>query len=502
MVLHSGKRLGPITALLIALAGAANGETLIVGPQPARFLTIQAAIATAKAGDTIRVESGTYTGQLILDKSLTLEGVGRPVLRGSGQGSVVVVVADRCTIRGFIVEHSGSDLQAEDSGLLLKSNENLVENIELRDVLYGIYLYQSARNTIRGNAVRGRAELEAGERGAGLHLWNSPDNLIEDNTIIEARDGMYIQSSHRNTIRRNRVSRLRYGLHYMNSDDNKFDDNVFEYNVAGAAIMYSRRIEFRRNAFLHNRGFSSFGILFQECEDNIAEDNFIVDNATGIFMEALHHSRFRRNVIAENDLALMIFSNADNNQFTENNFIENLSPLQIVGKRTTTRWADGGRGNYWSDYSGYDMDGDGVGDVAHKVQNVFEYLEGNYPRLRLYLNSPAAQALAAAEKTFPLLKGSPEADAAPLTRAVNLSFPFEQQPPWQSAQLALALASGMFSGLALVTIWMGQRMPSPLYRRLSGLRKFYERVHPAFQGAYEGFLRRLDSLRSIFQERR
>ena len=49
--------------------------------------------------------------------------------------------------------------------------------------------------------------------------------------------------------------------------------------------MYSRRIEFRRNAFLHNRGFSSFGILFQDCENCIAEDNLIIDNATGIFME-------------------------------------------------------------------------------------------------------------------------------------------------------------------------------------------------------------------------
>ena len=445
----------PLLAMIVlSCRPASYGEALVAGRQ---FSSIQEAIAAAAPGDTIQVRPGIYTGQIIVDKPLTLEGIGNPVLRGPGKGSVLVVIADRCVIRGFIIEHSGGDLQAEDSGLLLKSNDNVIEGNELRDVLYGIYLYHAARNTIRRNTVRGRAEIESGGRGGGLHLWNSPDNLIEDNTILEARDGMYIQSSHRNIIRRNRVSRLRYGLHYMNSDDNKFDDNLFEHNIAGAAIMYSRRLEFRRNAFVHNRGFSSFGILFQECEDVVAEENVIVDNATGIFMEALRHAGFRRNVIAENDLALQVFSNSEDNHFSENNFVENLSLLRVIGRRTTTRWTEGGRGNYWSDYAGYDLDTDGIGDVAHKVQNVFEYLEGNYPRLRLYFNSPAAQALATAEKTFPVVKGSAEADVSPLMQAVKLPLSLERQKPNPSYQLALGLTSlAMFAGAATL-IWKGRR---------------------------------------------
>lgn len=148
----------------------------------------------------------------------------------------------------------------------------------------------------------------------------------------------YIQSSPNNLIRHNRVLNLRYGLHYMNSDGNKFEDNLFSHNVAGVAIIYSSGIEFRRNAFLHNRGFSSFGILFQDCDACLAEDNFIVDNATGIFMEALRKSTFRRNVIAENDVALQIFSSVDQNLFYGNHFVENLSPLRVIGKTTNTCW--------------------------------------------------------------------------------------------------------------------------------------------------------------------
>ncbi|MBS1807919.1 MAG: nitrous oxide reductase family maturation protein NosD [Acidobacteria bacterium] len=447
-----GEKLLITLALYFCAIVAAQAETLTVAPTNARFQSIQAAINTAQTGDTIAVQAGTYNENLVLDKSLRLEGFGKPIVRGMGRDSAVIITADNCTINGFVIEHCGNDLQQEDSGLLLKSSFNRIEDNELRDILYGIYLLKSRGNTIQNNFIRGRAELEVGSRGAGLHLWNSPDNIIIGNTITEARDGMYIQSSSGNVMRHNRVTNLRYGLHYMNSDDNKFEDNLFSDNIAGAAIMYSKRIEFRRNSFIHNRGFSSFGILFQDCDDCIAEDNFIIDNACGVFLEALRKSRFRNNVIAENDVAMQIYSSADGNEFSGNNFVENLSPLQLVGRETNTRWKQ----NYWSDYSGYDLDSDGTGDVAHKVQNVFEYLEGNFPRLRLYLNSPAAQALATAESTFPIIKGSALNDAAPLVQPISFTYPFEAAPQ-RSPQLLLAIISILILISALTVIWKGQR---------------------------------------------
>ena len=444
-----------VSALLALVAGrAADAAVLTVGGDGTRFATIAAAVAAAEPGDTIRVSRGTYTGEVLLDKPVTLEGVERPILRGpDGGASVITVTADACSITGFVIEHSGGDLQQEHSGVLLKSAANRVENNELRDVLYGIYLYHSRANTIRGNVIRGRTELEFGQRGAGLHLWNSPDNLIEDNVVTAARDGMYIQSSDGNVIRRNRISDLRYGLHYMFSDTNTFEDNVFAENVAGAAIMYSRHITLTGNAFIRNRGFSSFGILFQDCEACLAEGNFIIDNATGVFMEALRTSTFHRNVIAENDVAVQMFSSADANIFYDNNFVENLSPLLLIGRTTTTQWDHNGRGNFWSDYEGYDLDGDGIGDVPHRVQNVFEYMEGNYPRLRLYLQSPAAQALAAAEKVFPIIPAPREMDRAPLMDAVQLRFPFERTAAPHLAQAGLLALSVLMLGAALGITW-------------------------------------------------
>src|SRR5512145_2390261 len=138
-----------LAALLGGMSDASilNAKVLSVGPG-ASELTFQAALAAAQAWDTIHVSAGTYEGQIVLDRPLHLEGLGKPVLRGPGRGSVLTVLADRCTIRGFVIEHSGKDLQAEDSGILLKSNGNLVANNELRDVLYGVYLYHSTGNTL------------------------------------------------------------------------------------------------------------------------------------------------------------------------------------------------------------------------------------------------------------------------------------------------------------------------------------------------------------------
>ncbi|HSP63877.1 MAG TPA: nitrous oxide reductase family maturation protein NosD [Pyrinomonadaceae bacterium] len=454
------KFVGHVSLLCLVLAAgssAATAATIVVGGAGAQFQSVQPAIAAAHSGDTVQVQAGTYAGNLTLNKQITLAGISHPTLRGEGLASVITVLADGCVIKGFIIEHSGGDLTREDSGILLKSSNNQIEDNELRDILYGIYLYSSHGNMLRRNRIRGRPELEEGDRGAGLHLWNSPDNVIEDNVISEERDGMYIQSCNGNQIRRNRVSNLRYGLHYMFSDRNVFEDNLFSNNVAGAAIMYSKHIEFRRNAFVHNRGFSSFGILFQECDELVAEDNFIVDNATGIFMEALRKTTFRHNTIANNDVALQMFSSSDRNVFTENNFVDNLSPLQLIGRSTTTRWSVNGRGNFWSDYDGYDLNEDGRGDVPLKIQNAFEYMEGNHPRLRLYLDSPAARAMAVAEKTFPILRGSSEIDDAPLMKAVELPYPFATERPVRHIHVGLMITSLLILGAATMVIWKGQR---------------------------------------------
>ena len=134
------------------------------------------------------------------------------------------------------------------------------------------------------------------------------------------------------------------------------------------------------------------------------------------------------NLISGNDTALEMFSSAADNTFSENNFISNLTPIRVIGPTTSTHWSVGGRGNYWSEYDGYDMDGDGIGDVPYHIRNLFEKLEGNHPRLRLYFQSPAAQALVAAERAFPIMRSARELDPHPLMRPVKIETELHPLP--------------------------------------------------------------------------
>jgi nitrous oxidase accessory protein len=415
---------------------------------------IQQRIDAASPGDTILVSTGTYAGNIAIHKRVTLIGSEGAIVRGDGTGSVVTITADSCVIAGFTIEHSGGMLMDEDAGILLRSSGNVIERNRLHDILFGIYLLRSHRNIIRDNSVTGKRELEVGERGSGIHIYDSHHNRFTGNVISFARDGFYIQNANHTWIEGNEVSNLRYGLHYMYADSNTFLRNRFFDNVAGAAIMYSRGIVMRRNSFIHNRGFASYGILFQDCHEMVADSNIVADNVVGMFFEASTNNYFRHNVIARNDVALNMFANSSMNTFTENNFIDNLSPLTIVGKGTGSLWSQNGRGNFWSSYDGYDLDHDGIGDVPMKIQNAFSYLEGQHPNLRLYLYSPASQALAAATNAFPILDINLEADPYPLTKPVDLRFLVLRKSSTPASVSMSGERKAGFIGITLIGTWV------------------------------------------------
>jgi nitrous oxidase accessory protein len=427
---------------------------------------LQPEISRLRDGDTLWIPAGTYTGNLLISKRLTLIGVDKPVIRGDGNGSVITITVDLCVVRDMVVEHCGTMLVNEDAGILIKSNGNLIEGNEVRDVLFGIYLLHADHNAIVNNRITGRAQLDLGERGSGIHIWNSRHNSFTGNRITDARDGFYIQNASHLLIQGNEAFNIRYGLHYMYADSNVFLYNNFHNNVAGAAVMYSKGITMRHNVFSHNRGFASFGILFQDCHGLIADSNVISDNVVGMFFEASTDNYFRRNVIAQNDVALEMFQNSINNTFSENNFIDNLNPLTIVGKRTETRWDEGGRGNYWTQYDGYDLDADGIGDVPMKIQNLFDYLEGRNANTRLYLYSPASQAIAVAAKAFPIVDLTQELDQHPLIRPVD----FRNLPAVNRASVVARPSSGANSvsaGMWVVFPLLGVAATGFVYHRLS-----------------------------------
>lgn len=433
-------------------AGAMEGR-----PGADQASPIQSWIDGAEPGARIVVPAGTYDGDLIIDKPLTLAGIDRPLLRGSGSGSVIRVRAAGVTIEGFIIDgQRGGALGRDSSGIHVAADDVTIRDCHVREALFGIYLRESDRAIVEHNTITGIPNRPPGEIGSGIHVWDSHHYRLTGNVITGTRDGMYIQSSSNGIVRDNRARDLRYGLHYMFSDDNLFEDNSFETGAAGTALMYSKRITFRRNRFLRNRGFASVGLLLKACDDVVAEDNLIADNARGIFLEGSYRNRFHRNVIAMSDVALVIYDSSGGNVFEDNAFVGNLTPLSLVGRRTDTRFD----GNYWSEHGEPDLDGDGITERPFRLSNVFDHLRGNLMAADLFAPGLAARALGTAERAFPVLDAVPVVDERPLARMPHLPAvpPVTPEPaPLVPSPVAPFLPAAMTSAGLLGLVAGGSR---------------------------------------------
>ena len=387
-------------------------------PRPEHASPLQLRIDRAQPGDRIVIAPGAYEGDLVIDKPISLVGEGWPRLIGSGTGSVVRVRAADVEIDGFAIDgRGGGDLGRDSSGIHVAAPRVRVSGCRIVNALFGIYLREADGASIEHCTITGLPGRDPGEIGSGIHVWNTNGFTLIDNEMIATRDGIYIQSSPHGVVRGNRARDLRYGLHYMFSDDNLFEDNTFENSAAGGALMYSRRLAFRRNRFLHNRGFASVGLLLKECEDVVAEDNLIADNARGLFLEGAYRNHFRRNVIAMSDQAVVLFDSSHENTFEENAFLENFTPLWLIGRRTDTVF----NGNYWSDHGEPDLDGDGIAEQPYRLSNVFDHFRGNLTAADLFARTPAAAAVSAAERVFPVLEAVPVLDRRPLARMPHLA---------------------------------------------------------------------------------
>ena len=448
--------------LIVAIAAAApQGDHVLIMPgalegRPAARNTspLQARIDAATAGSRLVVEAGDFRGDLVVDRPVTLVGRGRPRLIGSGAGSVIRVRAGNVTIEGFDIDGSaGGDLSRDSSGIHIAGEHVTVRDCRVVNSLFGIFLRAATSATVERCSIRGIPGRDPGEKGSGIHVWNTERFSLIGNTIVDVRDGIYIQSSPMGRTIGNVARDVRYGLHYMSSDDNVFEDNLFENGAAGTAIMYSRRLEFRRNRFIRNRGFASVGLLFQTCDDVVAEDNLVADNARGIFLEGTHRCAFRRNVIAGSDTAIVLYDNAKDTIFEGNSFVGNMTPLLLVGRRTDTAFD----GNYWSGNQEPDLDGDGRCDRPYRLSTAFDHFRGNLTAADLFADGFASAALGVAEHAFPVLQAVQAVDRVPLARPPSLPAvprPAGPQPAYDAIGMT-GTAALAFAGLA--ALWSGGR---------------------------------------------
>jgi nitrous oxidase accessory protein len=462
-----------ITFIIVIVSGTvlAQGDNgvLIVSPD-GPYVTIEEALADATEGDMIEVHGGVYGTPLTISvPGVSLIGIGNPAIDGQGEGSLVIIDAPDVVFRGFTVRNTGHSLMHEDTGIVIQATGVLVEDNLLEEVLFGIYLANADYSIARNNIVRG-VDLDDAMRGDGIRVWYSNFAVLDGNEVTISRDTL-IWFANDITIENNSFIDNRYGLHFMYSDDALVQRNTFQGNSVGTYLMHSYGLTLIENIMSYNRGPSGYGLALKDMDDVIVTDNLFVGNRAGMYFdnspsEIDTFNVFTGNVLVNNDIGLIIQPSVKNNIFHSNSFMSNLQQVGTRGNGTLQGniWDQDGIGNYWSDYAGYDAEDDGIGDTNYRYDKLFDNIIDNYPSLRLFTFSPAAQAVNFTAMAFPSFRPEPKlVDDAPMINYVLPEFLITDDG---SNQLSLPLLSVslLLVGLSVVIFVFALSLPVPFGR--------------------------------------
>lgn len=385
-----------LIGLLTLLAGAAGAAVWTVQPGE----DLQAAVDRAAPGDVVQLQRGQYRANLLIDKPLTLRGLQRPTISGGNEGDTLRVTATDVTIEGLIVRDSGADLGAQNSGIYIRpgAHRAVVRDCDIVYTLFGLWIEKANDVRVERNLITGKRELNSAQRGNGVQLYNTTGARIEHNRIGFVRDALYVDVSHDAVFRGNRLHRSRYGTHYMNSYRNLWEDNETFYNRGGLALM-----EVRDQVVRNNRawGNSDHGIMLRSIQDSVVENNVVAGNNRGFFIYDVEYTKLIGNLVVDNRVGVHLAAGSTRNPVERNDFIGNREPVRYVGSRDETWGREAG--NHWSNYTGWDRDGNGRGDVPYEANDLVDRLVWRHPTVKLLLASPAVQALRLASRQFPLL---------------------------------------------------------------------------------------------------
>ena len=379
--------------------------------------TIAQAIAKAKKGDTIIVQKGTYPeNNILLDKPLTLIGKDRPIINGQFKGSILKIQADSITIKGFRLANVPFKATEEQAAILLdKSKKFLIEDNIMDQVCFGVLLRKGRDGIIKNNKISSNATQQYNS-GNAIHLWSCKNIKIIGNEAANCRDGIYIQFSSKSYIEGNYCYKnLRYGLHFMFSDDNEYYRNKFSENGAGAAVMFSKRVKMVGNTFQDNWGPSSYGLLLKELYDSELVGNTFYRNTIGINGENCTRMKYNENNFTENGWGIRIRGGCYQNDFWDNNFFNNTFDVAYDNNVNDNKFSS----NYWSDYTGYDLNKDGVGDVPYRPVKLFSYISNRTPESIVLLRSLFIDIMNFSEKVAPVFTPENLIDETPRMEPVK-----------------------------------------------------------------------------------
>lgn len=382
------------------------------------YSSIAAALSAATDGDRIEIKGGRYfENGLVVDKSIHIKGIGRPVIDGQNQGEILTVIAHNVIIEGLQIQNVGTSYLKDHSGIRIRRHNGcIIRNNKLVNTFFGIYLERANDCRILNNEVIGQARDESSS-GNAIHAWHCRNLTVAQNSVKGHRDGIYFEFVDSSSISQNlSKDNIRYGLHFMFSNDDRYEGNTFENNGAGVAVMFSKKIDMHNNVFQYNWGHAAYGLLLKEIYDGQIENNLFLSNTIGINIEGSTRIQYKNNQFKRNGWAVKMAGGCLDNVFHRNNFLSNTLDLVLNSNVNNNTF----NGNYWSEYSGYDLDKNGIGDVPHRPVKLFSFILERTPESIVLLRSFFVDLLNFAEKVSPVFTPADVLDQRPLMKPLAL----------------------------------------------------------------------------------
>ncbi|MBE9397850.1 nitrous oxide reductase family maturation protein NosD [Pontibacterium sp. N1Y112] len=424
-----------VSALSISVMISAQAETIHVSPTE----NLQAVLDNSQAGDQIVLSKGIYQGNFVLPQSIELTGEKGAVLDGQNKGHALQISQPLTYVHHLRIQNWGDDLTDMNAGIFVAKSAatSRIEHNYLHGGGFGIWVDATPDVQIISNKVEGDLNLRSSDRGNGIHLFNVKGLLAQDNEVWHTRDGIYIDTSNGNKLIGNYLHDLRYGVHYMYSYHNLVQDNFTYQTRTGYALMQSKFLTVIGN---RSKNDANYGILMNYITNSTIENNRVegIQNTRNPHMQQsssqaglegkalfIYNSLFnkiRDNLFAESDMGIHLTAGSEDNVISGNAFVSNKEQVKYVATRKQD-WSDEGVGNFWSDYLGWDMDGDGIGDVEYEPNDSVDRLLWKFPSAKLLLNSPAVETLRWVQRQFPVLKSPGVVDSHPLMAVPDLLEP-------------------------------------------------------------------------------
>lgn len=369
----------------------------------ADFRSITNAVAAASSGDTLRIYSGIYREHFVLDRSLKLIGNGSSSrIIGWKNGTTVMIDADYCTISNLNFSKDEvfyqattfdtyADLRRGPVGVV---NLN-VNNCSMSSRNLAVFKYVN-ESRFENNYLYGYT--------FGIEIQFSNSWLIQDNIFVNGSNGhgpLYIEESEDINIYSNQMDNVNTSVITLDNCRSSFIsfNTISNCTRDGIHITYgSDTILISNNSIT---GSGRYGIWIRY-SSNATVMNNIVKNGTGIGVLVTgasnenwaHDNTIYHNYISSNSGPGIVLhslgSSADylfHNQIYRNLIIDNnVSGVQAKCNVEDNYWDNGSLGNYWSDYNGTDIDGDGIGETPYYINGDVNAID-RYPLTETFASS-------------------------------------------------------------------------------------------------------------------